>query len=146
MVPGKTAALRLFLTNDAVQGIEKSKITSVFTGIDATSCANICGIERNRYGNVAPAADAKIDFRNNYGISELSNSPYQYGTYAEGNSGIAVTLERSDLFNLSGVPINNARVLAVRANYTNAEDRHFTTFLKFVRLARIFLNNVEVEQ
>jgi hypothetical protein len=72
---------------------------------------------------------------------------FDYGTFANGNGCVAVTLERSDLFNLSGVPINNSRVLAVRATYVGAaEARHFSSFLKFVRLARVFMNNTEVEQ
>lgn len=59
---------------------------------------------------------------------------------------LAVTLERSSLFNLSGVPINNSRVLSFQANFDDADDRTITIFLKYVKLARVFLNNVEVEQ
>lgn len=71
-----------------------------------------------------------------------------FGTYANGNSLIAVLLERSDLFNLSGVPINNSRVLSARVEYDSlvTRQREMTIFLKYVRLARVFLNNVEVEQ
>lgn len=72
----------------------------------------------------------------------------KWGTYANGASILTVLLERSDLFNLSGVPINNSRVLSARVEYdsTAAVARTFTIFLKYVRLARVFLNNVEVEQ
>lgn len=77
----------------------------------------------------------------------------KWGTYANGLSVLGVLLERSDLFNLSGVPINNSRVLSLRVEYDNAnftgdraDGRTLTIFLKYVRLARIFLNNVEVEQ
>lgn len=74
---------------------------------------------------------------------------------------IAVTLERSTMFNLAGVPVNNSRVLALRAKLTpdNTEyrtnypgiqseilKRSLDIFLKYVKLARVFLNNVEVEQ
>jgi hypothetical protein len=86
----------------------------------------------------------------------LANSNGKYGTYANGLSVLGVLLERSDLFNLSGVPINNSRVLSARIEYENgtigvAPDprvtgRTLTVFLKYVRLARVFLNNVEVEQ
>jgi len=69
-----------------------------------------------------------------------------FGTFANGNGIVSVLLERSDLFDLSGVPINNSRVLAVRATYSGAVLRTFTTFLKYVRLARVFMNNIEVEQ
>ncbi len=73
------------------------------------------------------------------------------GSFCGGGEVIAVSLERSSLFNLSGIPINNSRVLALRGNYsmvqTNYCKRHtLNIFLKYVKLARIFLNNVEVEQ
>ena len=68
------------------------------------------------------------------------------GTFANGRSTLCVLLERSDLFNLTGVPINNSRVLSCHAKYESTDTRVFTIFLKYVRLARVFLNNVEVEQ
>ena len=73
-------------------------------------------------------------------------SNFEYGTFVNGNAIVPVTLERSDLFNLSGVPINNSRVLAIRADFGSTQDRTITTFLKYVRLARVFMTNVEVEQ
>ena len=79
---------------------------------------------------------------------------------------IGVNLERSSLFNLAGVPVNNSRVLALHAKLRGStyqlnakggkardekiEDvnalRKVVSFLKYVKLARVFLNNVEVEQ
>jgi hypothetical protein len=70
---------------------------------------------------------------------------------------IAVSLERSTLFNLSGIPINNSRVLSFHGEYDSATGTDlpnapaygpvvFDCFLQYVRLARVFLNNVEVEQ
>jgi hypothetical protein len=79
-------------------------------------------------------------------LGETAEALFDYGTYANGSSVIATTLERSDLFNLSGVPINNSRVLAIRARFNAAAGRTVTSYLKYVRLARVFLNNVEVEQ
>lgn len=83
---------------------------------------------------------------------------YMYGkpgTYKGGAQTIAVTLERSSLFNLSGIPINNSRVLAIRGKFHCEDEDVYSTiieklainvYLKYVKLARIFLNNVEVEQ
>lgn len=71
---------------------------------------------------------------------------------------IAVSLERSTLFNLSGIPINNSRVLSFHGEFDSASADTdlpkfpsygplvFDCFLQYVRLARVFLNNVEVEQ
>ena len=75
----------------------------------------------------------------------------KWGTFSNGMSVIGVQLERTDLFNMSGVPINNARVLSLRTTYDeflagSPTARTLTIFLKYVRLARCFLNNVEVEQ
>ena len=94
------------------------------------------------------------------------------GTYIYDQHMLAVNLERSSLFNLAGVPVNNSRVLALHCkmlakskqevtlnnvnqagNYdlptlhtsTNSK-RYLTVYLKYVKLARVFLNNVEVEQ
>lgn len=75
-------------------------------------------------------------------------SPYgKIGTYLNGATTIGVTLERSTLFNLSGIPVNNSRVLLLRAK-AKAETYQRTLFiyLKYVKLCRVFLNNVEVEQ
>jgi hypothetical protein len=85
------------------------------------------------------------------GSDPLNNLQGDYGTFSNGTSVLGVLLERSDLFNLSGVPINNSRVLSARVEYDQSivgtpRGRDVTVFLKYVRLARVFLNNVEVEQ
>jgi len=76
----------------------------------------------------------------------------KWGSFANGATTIATTLERSTLFDLSGVPINNSRVLALRGeidipqvNNQNVSATLFV-FLKYVRLCRVFLINAEVEQ
>lgn len=77
----------------------------------------------------------------------------KWGSAVNGATTVATTLERSTLFDLSGIPINNSRVLALRGevNFTNTfNDANFRAtlyaFLKYVRLARVFLVNCEVEQ
>jgi hypothetical protein len=73
----------------------------------------------------------------------------QTGSFANGAQCVACTLERSTMFDLSGIPINNSRVLALRGTYVNPTVGGAATqivFLKYVRLARIFLINAEVEQ
>lgn len=80
----------------------------------------------------------------------------KWGSYVNGATTIAATLERSSAFDLSGVPTNNSRTLAVRGNVgfalpDNAQLRanfraQNVAFLKYVRCARAFLLNIEVEQ
>ena len=69
-------------------------------------------------------------------------------------SPLAVSLERSTLFNLSGIPINNSRVLSFHGVYAGNDDPAkvhagpavYDCFLQHVKLARVYMNNVEVEQ
>jgi len=72
----------------------------------------------------------------------------------------AVSLERSTLFNLSGIPINNSRVLSFNGTFHDCSTGNTSEkvndyyggmfecdiFLQYVRCARVFLSNVEVEQ
>jgi hypothetical protein len=117
--------------------------------------------------------------------SILNNGQYHIGEFrpenahSDGESGsfkfdahsIGVTLERSTMFNLAGVPVNNSRVLAFHARLKEGTSettpvaiaagikppgnaiaagvnvvRRIDIFLKYVKLCRVFLNNVEVEQ
>lgn len=65
---------------------------------------------------------------------------------------LAVSLERSTLFKLSGVPINNSRVLMLHAHFDRLQNddksksRMIDIFLKYVKIARVFIHNVEVEE
>ena len=73
------------------------------------------------------------------------------GSFSGGGHIVSVSLERSPMFNLSGIPINNSRVLALRGHYSSStssisDSVRMVIYLKYVKLARIFLNNVEVEQ
>jgi len=78
----------------------------------------------------------------------------KWGSFVNGGTTVATTLERSTIFDLSGIPINNSRVLALngdldlsRAVDDNPQFRALLfIFLKYVRLARVFLVNCEVEQ
>ena len=86
------------------------------------------------------------------------------GSFANDGHVISVDLERSTMFNLAGIPINNSRVLALNATVQSANlpgvvgnnghtalqyqvtKRMMHVYLKYVKLARDWLNNVEVEQ
>ena len=112
---------------------------------------------------------------NNIGTFSLG----RVGSFMNDSHTIGVNLERTTLFNLAGVPVNNSRVLALRGllhaasheptgfggtegilpnglpeNYyvgfdksngyvtDKVQSRSFTVYLKYVKLCRIFLNNV----
>ena len=68
------------------------------------------------------------------------------GTFVSYGQTWVAGLERSSMFELAGVPINNSRVLALHMEMGIPLSRTVDVYLKYVKLARVFLNNVEVEQ
>lgn len=60
---------------------------------------------------------------------------------------LAVDLERSTKTHLSAIPLNNSRVLSFNLLLTKAQpDRLTDVFLKYVKVARCFLNNTTIEE
>lgn len=59
---------------------------------------------------------------------------------------IAVTLERSSVLSLSGLPVNNSRTLQVEIDYDDAQSRDIDVYMKYLQLARVFPNNVLVKE
>jgi hypothetical protein len=70
----------------------------------------------------------------------------KWGSAVNGATTVATSLERSSLFELSGIPVNNSRVLAIRGEAYVPTQATLMAFLKYVRLIRVFLVNCEVEQ
>ena len=96
-------------------------------------------VNRKNFSGVSVVSDGKVP--------SLQTTYIGQGT----DNTVCVCLERSSLFNLSGMPINNSRVLALTYRSGNtpntvAEQTVVTMFLKYVKLARVFLLNIEVEQ
>lgn len=94
-------------------------------------------------------------FRHTPSISNLFGQnrkvQWQDPTY-RGSGVIAQTLERSGIFELSGLPINNSRVLSLHMTMDpsdiqdpEANSYHVDIFLKYVKVARVFMQMVEVE-
>jgi hypothetical protein len=128
------------------------------------------------------AKKAKTDYSQPVITSSSTPTPFvaiglpavNAGSYTDytigGNAIIPVNLERSTMFNLSGVPINNSRVLSLNMTLDTKKamqligqnqddigapnfiplngvyDHTADIFLQYVKLARVFLNNVEIEQ
>lgn len=85
----------------------------------------------------------------NNGVNQLYDpivAKHTPGTFRSFGQSWIVGLERSSLFELAGVPINNSRVLALRMAFETSKKRTVDVYLKYVKLARLFLNNVEIEQ
>ena len=65
----------------------------------------------------------------------------------KGDEGIvAVTLERSSVLSLSGLPVNNSRTLQVELDYSTSQSRDIDVFMNYLQLARVFPNNVLVKE
>ena len=76
---------------------------------------------------------------NNISLSEFTEG---------GHKLLAVDLERTSLQMLSAIPLNTSRVLSVDIRFagSNPVPRTIHTWLKFVRIASVFINNVSVEE
>lgn len=125
------------------------------------------------FGKLAGAARAGVTYKDWLTLAEKYPTTVfppdlpQYSALHTGIQCIPVSLERSTLFNLSGIPINNSRVLSFHGEFKNnvglpipytdkdteqkivneeQDDLLVDVFLRYVRLARVFMNNVEVEQ
>lgn len=107
--------------------------------------------ERVRFPNYHPVGSTGEHGGDDY-LKPVSSFG-KWGSFVNGGCTVATTLERSSAFDLSGIPTNNARVLALRGSVgfklpAGKVDFRATlvAYMKYVRLARVFLLNVEVEQ
>lgn len=81
-------------------------------------------------------------------LSRPVNCEGRDGSFANGRATVCTLLERSDLFNLSGTPTNNARELSFHATFNATQtgiNKVATIYQKYVRLCRVWLNNCELE-
>ena len=59
---------------------------------------------------------------------------------------IPVNLERSSVQDVSGLPLNNSRVLALNATFNDSVSREVKLFLQYLKIARVFMDNTELEE
>jgi hypothetical protein len=59
---------------------------------------------------------------------------------------VAVSLERSSVLSLSGLPVNNSRTLQVELDYSSSENRDIDIYMRYLQLARVFPNNILVKE
>ena len=105
--------------------------------------------------SVHSIATHELEFNERYPLYGIGTTHWLQHNRFMGMAPIAVSLERSTLFNLSGIPINNSRVLSFNATFEKGGAGTVQPsygpitvdiYLEYVRLARVFLNNVEIEQ
>lgn len=59
---------------------------------------------------------------------------------------IGCNLERSSVQDVSGLPLNNSRVLAFNGKTSTSADREYRLFLQYLKIARVFMDNTELEE
>lgn len=59
---------------------------------------------------------------------------------------VTVTLERSSVLMLSGLPVNNSRTLQVELDYGSPQDRDIDIYMHYLQLARVFPSNILVKE
>jgi len=77
------------------------------------------------------------------------NNSVSLADFTTGTEGIAaVTLERSSVLSLSGLPVNNSRTLQLELSYDvgGAANRDIDVFMTYLQLARVFPSNVLIKE
>jgi hypothetical protein len=82
-----------------------------------------------------------------YNMYNKANSSCALVDAYKTNSVIAVSLERSSMLELSGIPLSNSRTLCLNATFTDTSPPNFNSylFLEYASLARVFISNATVE-
>lgn len=74
--------------------------------------------------------------------------PANYST-SYGNDSFAlipVDLERSTVLDVSGLPLNNSRVLAFNGTFGSSTSRRCRVLMQYLKIARVFMDNTELEE
>lgn len=59
---------------------------------------------------------------------------------------VAATLSRSQILGLAGLPLNNSRQLEVEINYGSPASRTIDVYVAYLKVAKVFINNVVVRE
>jgi hypothetical protein len=104
----------------------------------------------------APTSIYPTRIQDTYAIGSTVSASDRYPTYNEGMAAVYTDLERSTTQRLTGIPVNNSRVAELQIQDifpdTNVETYYklsgwtVDVWLHYVRLARVFLQNVEIEE
>lgn len=154
------------ITGDSNAGVNKAQQQTVYNAyIEALDCfgrfapkGNYSRVGLNDFLGIG-SGDGKSSrpVQTSMGWEKVGSNalvhPYvhELQPYHNGLGVLGVTLERSSLFQLSGVPINNSRVLVLHAHFDRLQNDDITRtrvvdiFLKYVKIARVFMNMIETE-
>lgn len=119
---------------------EVNQVSSFFWRLGALNFPNqrLSGLEEQYY--YAQYCMSKVD-------QPYKNNSISLSDFKDREGLVCVTLERSNVIDGSGLPVNNSRQLQVELDYGNsAQTRDIDVFMNYLQLARVFINNVLVKQ
>jgi len=73
----------------------------------------------------------------------MKMTPYEY---VQSHGILAYPLERQASMDLSGIPVNNSRILSLDVKFAQSQSRLIDFYMKRVLLCRVFLSNTETEE
>jgi len=110
-------------------------------------------VEDNDNETVGMTSGAKSYFEALYAFDKPKH-PYHQGSVTlggfsnDGKNVFAMSASKNDDLFLSGLPINNSRVLEFNFETSNStgasEDRRLTTFLEYIQVVKCYVDNVAV--
>lgn len=137
--PTPEAALALFNVGDRIEYTNAADLNASALIIDKNQTSLI--LEGRRW-DIVNGEQAARDFRRIRYYDPAS-------TAIRGKGGLAiipVNLERSSVQDISGMPLNNSRVLAFNGKLDTSKNKDFLMFLQYLKIARVFMNNTELEE
>jgi len=137
-------ARALFQVGDRLEIFRNAPESAQIATIIDVSIADplVLTVEGNRFALLAPGNITSAEF-----IRHRLRAPAAQGQYGYGGlSVIPVNLERSSVQDISGMPLNNSRVLAFNGKLNAPKDKDFLMFLQYLKIARVFMNNTELEE
>jgi hypothetical protein len=84
-----------------------------------------------------------------YNKSKTGVLTYNVGNAAYPEGGFAllpVSLERSQQNSVSGIPLNNARVLNLAVSFDEAKGRQINVFLQYMKVLKVYVDHIDVEE
>jgi hypothetical protein len=119
---------------------EVNKVSSFFWRLGALNFPNqrLNGLDEQYY--YAQYSMGKVD-------QPFKNNSVSLADFKDKEGLVCVTLERSNVIDGSGLPVNNSRQLQVEIDYgEDSQTRDIDVYMNYLQLARVFVNNVLVKQ
>jgi hypothetical protein len=121
------------------QASEENKVSGMFWRLGSLNFPNqrLTSLEEQYY--YAQYAMGKLQHPH-------KNNSVSFDDFTKTEGIVAVSLERSSVLSLSGLPVNNSRTLQVELDYSTSASRDIDIYMRYLQLARVFPNNVLIKE